>query len=67
MIFLEMFLTIFLAIFLFLVSIVFGVIGFEPSLLLGIYHKIIGKFMIEMMKIEMREIVFRRFLRQMIE
>ena len=68
MIFFEMLLTIFLAIiFLFLISIVLSVIRFEPCLFLCINHKIISKFMIEMMKIEMREIIFRWFLRQMIK
>ena len=58
LIFFEMFLTILFAIFLFLICVMFGVIRFESGLFLSIDHKIIGKFMIEMVKIEMREIVF---------
>jgi len=59
MVFLEMFLTELLgAVFLFLVDIMFGVFGFEPGLFLSIDHEVIGQFMIDVVEVHVREIVF---------
>ena len=60
MVFLELFLTdIFRPVFLFLVHIMFGVFRFKSGFLLSVNHKIVGQFMIDVVEVNMRKIVFR--------
>ena len=60
MVFLELFLTdIFRPIFLLLVHIMFGVFRFKSGFLLSVNHKIVGQFMIDVVEVNMRKIVFR--------
>ena len=60
MVFLELFLTdILRPIFLFLVCIMFGIFRLKSGFLLSVNHKIVGQFMIDVVKVNMRKIVFR--------
>ena len=68
MVFLELFLTdIFRPVFLFLVHIMFGVFRFKSGFLLSVNHKIVGQFMIDVVEVNMRKIVFRWFFIEMVQ
>jgi hypothetical protein len=68
MLFLEQFLTVFFVLwFLLLVGEVLGVLGFEPGLLLGLSHEVIGQLMVDIVEIDVRQIVFAAFFIELVE